>query len=222
MSHSKPRWPLIVAATLSTGLLTSCGGDDNDDARGSTTTSQPVAVFDFGGRGTAALGDGWTISHCEGDAPLFCVSDGVEPRGVIEVLDYPIASYDAVEEVLERGGSTAEALRAQAAEFQRVFEEDRPVGCGSGYILERYGPRPVTVAGLPGVIYGFDATFSGRRVERALQFAAIDGDALHILATSAVEDGTCLDDGESIDFTVDELDGIQPRLERLVATSRLP
>jgi hypothetical protein len=62
----------------------------------------------------------------------------------------------------------------------------------------------------------------GRHVERNLHFATIRGGTLHIVATTAVDDGTCMDDGTLAEFTVAELTDLQPRVVQMIAASTLP
>ena len=80
----------------------------------------------------------------------------------------------------------------------------------------------MVVAGTRGIVYGFTGRQAGKPAERALQFATITNGKLHLIATSAVVPGTCLDDGELPALTVEELDDVQPALERLIAASVLP
>ena len=78
------------------------------------------------------------------------------------------------------------------------------------------------MAGRPGVFYGFDGVDNGRHVERTVQFATIDGETIHLIVTNAVDDDTCMDDGELSEFSVAELIRLQPTLVRVIAASTLP
>ncbi|HEX7168068.1 MAG TPA: hypothetical protein VF230_13910 [Acidimicrobiales bacterium] len=217
----------VVVAASAFGVA-GCSDGDSGGATGATTTTTEAAPMvdglDFAAGSEVELDDGWVVAPCESGPPLFCAkrAGSDETESVIELMEYPTASYSTIKEVLRRGGSSVEALRAEAAEFHEVFAKDRPSGCGSGYRVEPFGPDDATVAGRPGVVYGFDGHQGGRRVERALQFATIEGDTVAIIATSAVEDGTCMDDGERAEFAVAELADLQPAIIQMVAASRLP
>lgn len=220
---------LLAVGILVVVLAAACGGDTDGlrDAAATTTTTtttteQAIDGLDFVAGSQVDVGDGWTLSPCESGPPLFCARHAGDTQAVIELMTVPVDSYAAVKGVLDKGGSTAEALSAQAAEFHRTFEADRPKGCGRDYKVEPFGPTEVKVAGRPGVMYGFDGKQQGRHVERALQFLTIDGSELHLIATTAVDEGTCMDDGELAEFTVAELARLEPTLVRVIAASRLP
>ena len=214
------RVAVVAAVTL---ILAACGGgDDESSAPGGDPGGSPQPVVDWAGDYAVDLGDGWQLTPCEGGPTLMCIRLNGETQGVAELLTYPTAGHEAVKEVLDAGGTNEEALAALAADFQEVFIEDRPVGCGAEYAVEPFGPRPATVGGLAGVIYGFEGLADGRRVERALQFAAFDGPTVYLIATTAIEDGSCMDDGELQELTIAEIDDLEQDLAGAIATSRLP
>lgn len=209
-------------------LFSACGGNGSSGgtAAPTTSTSAPGAVagLDFVGGSEVELGDGWTVVPCEGGPPLFCVRDRAQDgtQAVIELISVATDSYPAVKRSLDSGGTPADALTAQAAEYHRVFEADRASGCGPGYRVEAIGPEDVTVGGQPGVLYGFDGYEAARNVERNLHFATIRGATLHIVTVTAVDDDTCMDDGALAEFTVAEITDLYPRLVQMVAASTLP
>ena len=216
---------------LATGVLfaaacSESAGSAIDEAPATTTTTEEAAVagLDFVAGSEVDLGDGWTVAPCESGPPLFCAHhDGATgTQAVIELLSVPTASYPAVKAALDDGRSPAEALSAQAAEYHATFASDRPAGCGAGYDVQPIGPDEVTVAGQPGILYGFDGHHDGRHVERNLHFATVRGETLHIVATTAVDDGTCMDDGTLAEFTVAELIELQPGVTQMIAASTLP
>ena len=180
--------------------------------------------LDFTDGSEVSLDDGWTIKPCESGPPLFCAHHEGEAgaQAVIELLSVPASSYPAVKRALDAGESAAEALGAQAAEYQATFQADRPSGCGADYGVDPFGPGEATVAGHPGVMYGFDGHQGGRHVERNVHFATIRGDTLHMIVATAIDDGTCMDDGTLAEFTTAELTELQPRIAQMIANSTLP
>ena len=220
---------LLTLAAVVVVLTAACSaGADSaiDEPSPTTTTSEVVSVagLDFVAGSEVDLGDGWTVAPCESGPPLFCARHDGETgtQSVIELLSVPTASYPAVKRALDSGSTPVEALTAQAAEYHATFEADRPAGCGADYDVDPIGPVDATVAGQPGVLYGFEGRENARPVERNLHFATIRGDTLHIVATTAVDDGTCMDDGTLAEFTVTELTELQARLVQMVAASTLP
>ena len=218
----------VVAVGLAL-VVTACGSDsESETATGATTTTAEAAPvvegLDFATGSAVELGDGWTISPCEAGPPLFCARRRGEsaPQSVVELISVPASSYDAVKRTLDSGGSVGDALAAQAREYQATFAKDRPSGCGAGYRVAAFGPDRATIAGEPGVVYGFDGHQDGKHVERTLQFATIRGGTLHVIVTHAVDDGTCMDDGTYEEFTVGELTELQPAIVQMVAASTLP
>ena len=221
----------MLAATLVAAVLAACQGDQDDGegaappaATTSTTeaTEEDVAGIDFVNGSEVALTGGWAIAPCESGPPLFCVRLGGDTQATIALRTAPAASYDSIRGALDAGRSPLDALRAEAAEFVSIFEKDRPVGCGADYGVEGFGPDEATVAGKPGIVYGFDGTQGGRHVERALQFMTLDGADVHLISVNAIEDGSCMDDGELAEFTITELATLEPTLTKVVAASTLP
>ena len=224
---------LMMIATL-IATLGACGEDGDDAARGetpaaTTSTTEPVdgasddvAGLDFANGSEVALADGWTISPCESGPPLFCARLNGETEATISLRTAPAASYDTIRGALDAGRAPLDALRAEAAEFVSIFEKDRPVGCGADYRVEGFGPDAATVGGKPGIVYGFDGHQGGRHVERALQFMAFDGPDVHLISINAIDDGTCMDDRELSEFTIAEINELEPTLAKVFAASTLP
>jgi hypothetical protein len=224
-----PRRILLVLSVLGAVALAACG-DDTGAATGEpgatpTTTAAPdLEGLDLAEGSEVALGDGWTVAACESGPPLFCVHhDGqIGTQATIELLTVQAASYPAIARALDSGATTVEALIAHARDYHTTFQADRPAGCGAGYRVDPIGPVEATVGGQPGVMYGFDGHQDGRHVERNVHFATIGGSSLHIIVLTAVEDGTCMDDGELVEFTTAELTELQPRIAGMIAASTLP
>ena len=213
-----------LAAVLALALLAACGGSTDGAAgeqpNGDGGGSRPVVDWSIGYN--VSLGGGWTLAPCEAGPTLMCIRLDGETQAVAELMTYSVRHYRATQAVLDGGGSSSDALAAVAADFHKVFAEDRPIGCGPGYEVRPFGPRPAQVGGLAGVTYGFEGISDGQRVERALQFAAIGSDTLYMIATTAIDDGTCMDDGELGELTIAEIDELEDGLAKAIATSRLP
>jgi hypothetical protein len=228
MSRMLAGWMTVmtVFAVASSG----CGndgdrGETGAPSAGPTTTTEPAASdivgLDFVNGSEVDLGGGWILEPCESGPPLFCARHGGETQAVIELRSAPVASYSSMKKELDAGRSPIDALRAEAAEFVSVFEKDRPEGCGASYTITPFGPETVTVAGAPGIVYGFDGEQDGRHVERALLYSTIDGATAHLIGVTAIDDGSCMDDGELFEFTIDELTDLEPKLMRVIAASTL-
>lgn len=217
------RHAVIVASLVA---LAGCSdGDDTGGAGPSASTSTTVVAIeglDFGSGSAVDLGGGWEVSPCESGPPLFCARLDGATQATIDLLSAPVASFPAVAAALDGGAAVADALEPYVREFHDSFESDRGAGCGAAYAVEPFGPDAVTVAGHPGVRYGFEGSQDGRVVERAVVFATVVDGTVHIIGTSAIDDGTCMDDGEHLEFTVTELDELQATIERVVAVSTLP
>ena len=229
MSRRLISWMAIM--TVFAVASSACGKDGDGGETGAppaapTSTTEAVgpdiAGLDFVNGSEVDLGDGWTLEPCESGPPLYCARHGGETQAVIELQSAPVASYESMKKELDAGRSPIDALRAEAAEFVAVFEKDRPEGCGADYTITPFGPGAVTVAGTPGIVYGFDGKQSGRHVERALLFSTIDGATAHLIGVTAIDDGSCMDDGELSEFTIDELTDLEPKLMRAIAVSTLP
>ena len=225
----RARVPLLVLAGMTTVLVGACSdatdtATDKPSPTTSTSEAPGVGGLDFASGSQVDLGDGWIVAPCESGPPLFCARHEGEAgtQSVIELLSVPTSSYPAVKRALDEGGTPAEALAAQVAEYHTTFQEDRPAGCGTDYLVDPIGPDDVTVAGHDGVMYGFDGHQDGRHVERNIHFATIRDDTLYIIVATAVEDGTCMDDGELAEFSIAELTDLQPRVAQMIAASTLP
>ena len=206
------KWP-AAAALVTLMALQACGGEDTA-TRGPTSTSTTVApgplVVDWEAPGLDVdLGDRFRARHCEGDAPLLCIEEAGVPVGVVELLDFPAGDRKPLEDRI------ADLLRTTAA--------DRAQGCPPGYRFDPVGPERATVAGSPGLRYGFTATFaSGRPSERTIAWMVERGDAVTVLSAAADEPDGCLPPEGAGHFTTATLEAAAAALERLVAASRLP
>jgi hypothetical protein len=218
---------MLVAVVL-TGA---CGGDDGNDggsdppgASTSSTTSavgaQVPEVDDWLARDLAVdLGGGFLLTHCEGDAPILCLSRDGESRGIVELSAFPVASLDEVRQALPQGPRAA--LEAHAGDHVRSLRADRIAGCGEGYTVT---PLAFTVTEGPAgpvISYGFTGARRGEPVsERTVQWAALRGDDLVLLNLSGYDDGACVPaEGEG---TVADVVEVERRLRPVVEANPLP
>lgn len=232
----------ILALLALTILLAACGGGAVGDE--TTTTTQPVtttipdttttvpettttttppagdAVIDWDDPAmTVTLADGWTVAHCEGEAPFLCVSKDGEVVGLVERFIADPNTY----EVYDPAADDETNLRAIAAEFVQAFQTDRASGCGSGYVLEAFEPAVVSIGGNPGLVYGFTGTLAdGTPSEHNLQFATLSHGRLIFLVAAGYDEGGCLGKDDTISFDSATLEALRPHLEALLEASPLP
>ena len=216
-------------------LTAACGGDgDGDrgaDRPGTTTSSSTTTAADGGevaevaevddwlaGDLSVDLGGGFTLAHCEGDAPILCVTRGSEPKGIVELSSFPVASLD-LRRALSSGPRAA--LMAHVDDYLGSLRADRIAGCGDGYTVT---PLPTTITDGPeGPVasYGFTGARRGEAISvRTAQWAAIRGEELVLLNLSGYDDGACVPaEGEgSVADTVE----VERRLRPLVEANPLP
>lgn len=148
----------------------------------------------------------WEVAFCEGEAPFLCITRGGEHAGAVELIDHLVSSP---------------SLEQWAAAHLSWASSDRAEGCPAGYRVEGDPVRDVKVAGRDGVrlsFTGFDET--GRKVERVVLHAFTQLGRHYIISAAGYEEGSCL--GRQLsDFTVEELEMLEPLLDRLAAGSRV-
>lgn len=181
---------IIAGAALTALLLAACGTAPADE------------VPDVGDPDPSLT---WTVDDCEGDAPILCVTDGDRTVGTVEYVQYPSE------------GDTD--LRARVADFHATFEADRGAAYGPDHTFGTTGPAEVSVAGLPGLRYGFTITApDGTEAERHVNYMTLRGDTIHVASAS----GYAVEDNEYLDFMPQELQLFEPRLDAIVAERPLP
>lgn len=229
--HLFPALVTIVALALMAACSSDSGGAAADPPGASSTSTRPTAAPDddrnpavdwSNGSDGVAVGDGWVAVACPAGPRLLCIEDAGRTLGIVELVDYPVASFANVARVLSETGSTEQALEQQAVDFVDTFVEDRALGCGERYDVVARDPAPASVGGRDGLTYGFDATLDGEPVERTVQWATIEGDSIFIVSVSAMEVGTCADDAELDDLDLAQLAAIEGDLAEIVANSELP
>ena len=187
-----------------------------------TTTTRPVEspVIDWDDRDmTVTLPDGWTLAHCEGDAPLLCVARDGEVVGVLERFIADPFTFDAYDPAADDETN----LRNIAASFVEAFQMDRASGCGTDYVLDPVEPAVVDLGGNPGLVYGFRGSFAdGSPSEYHLQYGTISHGRLLLLAAAGYDEGGCPGKDDTVSFDTATLEALRPHLEDVLAASPLP
>ncbi|HVM08557.1 MAG TPA: hypothetical protein VM345_08850 [Acidimicrobiales bacterium] len=226
------RWVVIALVLAVAGVGTgacSSGDDESSGDRGgrgasSTTSTSVLRVPSISFSETAApmvdLGDGWEVGHCEGEAPIICVSRNGEHAGIIELSPFPVSSFHTLagfRAAIERGDEEA-ALQLVVDDFLPTLQADRKDGCGADYVLDASPTSDATVLGRPGVRYGYVARKGkGPVVERQISHATIIGDeVLLVNAAGYADDGCVPREGE---FTPEQLNEFDRYLPGLVAVA---
>ena len=225
--HRFGRIPVIL---LALGLaLSACGGDaDGSGSDGGsaattpTTADEPrvVRVDWLDPSLSVDLGGGYTLQHCEGAAPVHCLTKDGVPAGLLELASYPLTSLDALTKARARGERVA--LEAHVDDFLTSFRADRRQGCGPEYVVT---PEPVRFVDAPdGLLasYGFrGAPGDGAApTERTLQWAGLRGSNLELVSISAFDPTSCVESGS--EGTISELQEVETRLRQLVEGNPLP
>lgn len=177
--------------------------DGEAPAPGSVDWDDPDASVD--------LGDGWTASRCEGEAPLICViGDGVD--GTVERVAYPVPNPPA------DGDEVAWLLEA-AEDFRTWLEADRAQGCGADYMIAFDGNAQVGADEVTWIRYAFTGTdATGKVVERGVAHLSLAGHVQNVLTANAYGEGGCLSSEGSL-WDVDGLAVAVPWLDRLAAAT---
>ena len=227
--------PAVLALAV---VVAACGGDtagesttttqpptttttvpDTTTTPPTTTPTEPVVIDWLDRAMTVTLDGGWTVTHCEGDAPLLCVSRDGEIAGVLEWFIADPLSYDAYDPAADDETN----LRAIATDFIGIFEQDRASGCGAEYGFEPIAPTAFDFGGNPGLAYGFQGvTAGGAPSEYNLQYSTLAHGRLIFLVAAAYDEGGCPGKDDTISFDSAVLQEFQPHLEELLVASPLP
>lgn len=214
---NRTRTLVVVAATVL--ALAACGDDAGDSVAPTTPTTPTPPIIEWEDLGTVDLGDGWELADAEGDGPFVAIRRAGATVGVIEVARFPIDTVDAVDAVLDAGGSEADALAAHAEEYLAIFEADRREGCGPDYA---FVPEPTTsVDGVDGPLVRYGFVGGAPATERNLHWAGIRGGELVLVTVAAAEPGGCLPP-EGPGLTIADLAEVEPRLAGAIEASPLP
>ena len=198
------------------------GGDEGPAATTPTTADEPdvVQVDWLDPALSVDLGGGYTLRHCEGAAPVHCLTKGDDPAGLVELASYPLTSLDALSQARARGERVA--LEAHVDDFLTSFRADRRQGCGPEYVVT---PEPLRFVDAPdGLLasYGFRGGpgEGAAPTERTLQWAGLRGSNLVLVSISAFDPTSCVESGS--EGTIAELHEVEARLRSLVEGNALP
>jgi hypothetical protein len=175
-------------------------------------TDWPPMVVDWYGDFEIELPNGWTVRHCDGDAPLICFLDGDRYVGLVELGDYPMPDdYD---------GDARSYLYNHVESFLDGMRDDRAIGC-PGLTFEATPIIDFNLGGTRGVKAGFRlVNDDGREVERHVQYWAVHDDAHFVITAAAYDDDGCLERlGE---FQTHDLGLVTLYLDHIVDQTPLP
>lgn len=219
------RAALVVLALVAAACTSDPAAQPPDDSATPTAapTESPAAdpiVVDLEPGGDAVtLDNGWTVQHCEGDAPFLCVRDADgQVLGTVEFGSYPVT--DDITAALA-DGDVVPALEERVAEQHETIAADRAQGCGEDY---EYEPEPSTrsvVGGEPAVTYGFSGVVDGREIERHRSWYTVHAGQLWVVSAAASDPEGCMA-AEFGEFTPSDLATFEHYLERIVAGMELP
>lgn len=165
--------------------------------------------------GEVALDDRWTLTDCEGDAPLLCVDDREGFAGAIEYLTYPQGDPPAA-------GDEIAWLSDALGQFMADLQADRTAGCGPDYVVSHTDPATTTLEGRPAIAYTFTG-IDGEGAVHELGFAvsSIDGHVRQLIAGNAYDAEGCLA-GDTDTWTVEQMESFSAHLLTLATGSQLP
>lgn len=230
MDMTRARISIALAAGLAMAALlaSACSSSDaaapptdppTSPAPPSTPPTEAIEIDWNDAEATTTLGNGWTVSHCEGDAPLLCVYDGDEWLGVLEAGSSPLD--DDLAATLEAEGLAA-TLAQHVEAYHATFEVDRENGCGPGYGYSALETVEATLAGNLALRYGFVGTRDGVEVERNLSYVSIVDGQLKLITATANDPDSCVYSDEFHELTPAALREFETHLDALAAGSRLP
>lgn len=192
---------LLLLLTLT---LAACTGTDSA-VTGSVRMNDPSQV--------ATIEGGWTVSACDGEAPLLCVVKGGAVVGIIEMLRFPAASFDSVDPAADLETNIA----AVAADFLQAIGADRAAACGPDYRFEPLDIVPVAFADQPAFRYGYRGTMAdGSPSELNLQFATITDDEIILVTAIAYDAGGCPGRDDLAAFDTETLLDLEDEIEVVV------
>lgn len=180
-----------------------------------TPGDDPTAlVIDWSAsRDTVDLGDGWSATACDGQAPLVCVARDGEVVGTVERIGFPVADPPD-------GDDDVPAWLAERADrFAASLAADRAVGCGDGYTVAFDAHTEVVLGGMPALRYRFTGTGADGTVrERGVAVITVTGHVETVLAANAYGPGGCVD-ADGSPWSVDHLADATAPLDALAAVT---
>ena len=209
---------LLVVAV---GVVTACGSSEEPTPSApsapSPAAAEPVDWNDP--TRVVSLDDGWTIAACEGSGPFLCVSRHGTVAATLEMIRFPIASFDVVDPAADLETN----IRAIADDFVRVIGEDRAATCGSDYVFDPLELEMFSFADQPAYRYGYRATLAdGSPSELNLQYTTIVGEELVLVTAIAYDEDGCPGRDDLSGFDTPMLTELQPALEAVLRATPLP
>lgn len=211
--------PLASRVASGVLILASCAapGATPPTATTNTTSTTAAAARPWTwGVDTVNLGAAYTLGSCEGDADqIACIALDGTVVGSAEYFQLPVSNFDFLEGI----ENPIESIEAIAADYVATFEADRATTCPElGF--ESLGPDQVTIAGIPGLRYGFLQTNASKEaVEKNLIYGLRAADVVHIFGFSANAEGSCVG---AEGMTPEQLDTITPGLDQAMASVEFP
>lgn len=208
----------IVLVLAMTGCSSAAPREDPNEPEPSQ--APPAAQVDWvDSTKSVQLEGGWTVSACEGDAPLLCVARNGAPVGVVEATAYPVDSFDD----LDPQGEASDNLRELAAGFVEALRQDRDAGCPEGYDFDPHDPVEIELGGNEALAYGYTGTMpDGSPSELNLQYSTIVGDRIISIVAIAYDEGGCPGRDDLSGFDSAQLAEVRDQLEALLQASPLP
>jgi hypothetical protein len=184
--------------------------------------------------GKTSAPSGWSVSPCEGTAPLLCVSSQEKVLGTVEMGVYPLDQIPNFQKMLAKVGISANskidyqdpknqnqvtsALKIWTSEYYNALAQDRKIEYGSKITFSSQPPQTLQVGQLKGVSYGF----AGRKKQGGLHeehhgYVAFDGKTLYVITTAF--------DTASTTGKFDNLENLrnfEPHLPVIVQAVKLP
>lgn len=218
-SETGPATTTLLVTTSTRAPETSVPSTTPPPTSTTPTTAVPVTIDWTDPDTVTELGEGWSVTACEGGATLLCVSRDGSEAGVVEALAYPLGSFEGY----DPAATPADTLAFIANDFLASMEGDRKAGCGEDYHFEASPPRDFILAGLPGISYGFaGALGDGSPSELNLQYATLVDENLVLVVAAAYDEGGCPGKDGLLSFDSTGLADFRPHLEQLLEASPLP
>ncbi|WP_414529450.1 hypothetical protein, partial [Nodularia chucula] len=176
----------------------------------------------------------WTVTPCNGESPLLCISFQGELLGTVEMEVYPLSDHPNFQKNLKDAGISANselksdspeyqsklliALQAWVTDVNATFLESRQNTVNNQVNFSAYPPEPAPLGKLQGIRYGFvGIRAEGGVQELHISHVAFDGEALYVMTTAFAP--------ASVTGKFDELENLaifQPYFWAIAANLNLP
>ncbi|KYC39743.1 hypothetical protein WA1_30120 [Scytonema hofmannii PCC 7110] len=151
--------------------------------------------------GKTSAPSGWSVSPCEGTAPLLCISSQEKVLGTVEMGVYALDKLPNFQKMLLQAGipenskidyqeeknqnQVTSALKLWTSDQYSILAKDRQGEYGNKITFSSQSPQTVQVGPLKGVYYGFAGLKKqGGSHEEHRGFVAFDGKTLYVITTS--------------------------------------